>query len=398
MVKNAALIAASLLVGLVLCELVLRVAVPDLLPRPDLYLLDPVVGKRMKPNHSTSEFGAPVVTNSHGLRSPELGFEKPAATVRVLALGDSWTFGYRVPEPDSYPRQLERELASRARERGDGRRFEVINAGVIGYSTEQEAAYLREWGWRYAPDLVVVAYYPVNDTHMKNRRYERYNRLRAVHPLLLELTTFPQKLYLRQFWKGMRRLARREIAELRLALAGRLGYQDPGARGVVEDDWTGDFVEERPGWHSSRDALVDIGRQCREHGVPGLVVLLPDLLDLARYEDRLHERVAPKVETAAREAGLAWLDLRATFSTYRGREREVRTVDQRHPNAAGFGVIADAVASEIERAGLLAAPARLTRRVPMGRAGDGGGKRTEMVEMSGLEPPTSALRRQRSPS
>src|SRR5262249_2088779 len=162
-----------LLLTAALLEGVLRLLGRDLLPDPDLYVEDADMGKRMRPGWEGNEFGAPVKINSKGLRNPEVDYAKPPGTYRGLALGGSGTFGFRMKEPDSYPRQLERALQEWGRERGDPRRFEVINTGVIGYSTDQEAAYLRVEGERYQPDLVVVAYYPVNDTHNKLYRYAR---------------------------------------------------------------------------------------------------------------------------------------------------------------------------------------------------------------------------------
>ena len=49
-----------------------------------------------------------VTTNSIGLRSPEIRQNKP--DLRIVCLGDSVTFGWGVPEEDSYPRQLEHLL------------------------------------------------------------------------------------------------------------------------------------------------------------------------------------------------------------------------------------------------------------------------------------------------
>lgn len=205
MMRNLALAVLSLVLTLAVCEGLLRVFGAGVLPRPDLYVDDPVVGKRMRPGWSGDEFQAPVTINSKGLRNPEIPYEKPAGTYRILALGDSWTFGFRMNEPDAYPRQMERLLAQSAAARGDKRRVEVINAGVVGYSTDQEAAYLRSEGWKYSPDLVVVNFYPVNDTHNKLYQYQKRASLRALHPLLLELYEFPQHLYLRSFLKGARR-------------------------------------------------------------------------------------------------------------------------------------------------------------------------------------------------
>ena len=105
----------------------------------------------------------------------------------------------------------------------------VINAGVIGYSTDQEAAYLRVEGERYQPDLVLVAYYPVNDTHNKLHRYTRYARLRSIHPLLLELYTFPRHLYLREFIRGARRMLKLRLGQARMAVASELGIESPSA-------------------------------------------------------------------------------------------------------------------------------------------------------------------------
>jgi lysophospholipase L1-like esterase len=364
-VRNGLLVVASLLVGLAMCEGLLRLAWGDALPDPGLYVLDPVVGKRMRPGWSGSEFGAPVRINSLGLRGPEISPEKPPETWRILALGDSWTFGFRIGESDTWPRHLEAALNQRAAARGEAPRYQVVNAGVIGYSTEQEAAYLRSEGRRFEPDLVILAFYPVNDLHSKYDKYRRYDRLRRIHPWLLEVWTFPRQLYLRQFIKGTRRALKARAADLRVALANRLGYEDPAARAAQEDDWTHEYTPERSGWRDAHAALLDVGRVTREIGAEGLVLLLPDLLDLPRYEDRFHARVEPLVRGAVQEAGLEWLDLLDTFRPWRDRVEEVRADERRHPNGVGYRLIAEAVAAEVERR-YLAPPATLSR--PTGTA------------------------------
>jgi lysophospholipase L1-like esterase len=370
MFRNILLMLVSLFVALALCEVLLRVFGSEVLPEPDLYVTDPDVGKRMRPGWKGDEFGAPVEINSKGLRDREIPYEKPPGTFRILALGDSWTFGFRMNEPDAYPRQLERLLAERARARADARRIEVINAGVIGYSTDQEAAYLRVEGWKYQPDLVLVNYYPVNDTHNKLYRYQRRAQIRDVHPLLLRVVEFPKTLYLRQFWKGVKRTVRER---LRVASAGG----DPKA---AAEDWTRGYEEGARGWEAVETALADIGAQARERKVPVLLVLLPDTQDLGRYSGRFHPKIAPMLSAAVSAAGLDFFDLEPTFAPYAGREDEVRYGRLRHPNAHGYGIIAAAVADEIGRRYL------------------GWAEPKALVEMSGIEPPTSALRTQRSPS
>lgn len=350
MTRNALLVVVSTLMALAVCEGLLRLVSSDDLPEADAYVLDPHTGKRLRPGWSGEEFGTFVRINSKGLRNPETPYEKPRDTYRILALGDSWTFGFRMEEEEAYPRQLERILNERMRRRGVGRRVEVINSGVIGYSTHQEAAYFRVEGYRYAADAVVVAFYPVNDAEDKSSRYERYNRLRGIHPWLLDLYTFPRQLHLRQFWKGARRVLKQRIAELRLEVADRLGHEDPRAMAILEGDWTHRYQAGHRGWELAQEGLADIGETARRIGARGLVVLLPDVLDLERYEDRYHPRVARVVREAATSAGLEWLDLLDVFRAYRGREEEVVLIGQRHPNAAGYGRIASAVADALERA------------------------------------------------
>src|SRR5438874_1371459 len=77
----------------------------------------------------------------------------PTGTLRVLSLGDSHTQGYEVRQEATFSAVLERYL------RSHGVRAEVLNAGVSGYSTAEELAFLENEGYRYQPDVVVVAFY-----------------------------------------------------------------------------------------------------------------------------------------------------------------------------------------------------------------------------------------------
>lgn len=94
------------------------------------------------------------VTNNRGLRDTRnFAYEKPAGTTRVLVLGDSHTQGYEVRQEATYAAVLERFLESRSVP------AQVLNAGVSGYSTAEELAYLVGEGYRYRPDVVVVGFY-----------------------------------------------------------------------------------------------------------------------------------------------------------------------------------------------------------------------------------------------
>lgn len=96
--------------------------------------------------------------NSLGLRGPEVTERKPDSVHRVLLLGDSVAFGWGVPDEVAFARRLESEWNAVP----GRRRLEVLNAGHPLYDTSQQAATLREYLPRVAPDVVLLVYV-VND-------------------------------------------------------------------------------------------------------------------------------------------------------------------------------------------------------------------------------------------
>jgi hypothetical protein len=127
------LVAVSLTLAIGCAEWLLRGLAPDD-PRvhfaePSVYRFDDARIYAMRPGAD----GA----NSLGLRDHEFGAKENR--IRVLALGDSFTYGHGVARNSAYPQLLERKL-----NRGSQRRFEVINAGVPGYNFDQAFALLPE--------------------------------------------------------------------------------------------------------------------------------------------------------------------------------------------------------------------------------------------------------------
>ncbi len=93
-----------------------------------------------------------VNTNSMGLRSPEVAIPKPPRTIRVLLLGDSFTFGLRALDKDLFARRIE----ERFRERFAPTAVEVVNAGVLSYCPLLEYLQYRQQLNILEPDLVVL--------------------------------------------------------------------------------------------------------------------------------------------------------------------------------------------------------------------------------------------------
>lgn len=121
------------------------------------YLFDDVLGWRNIPNWKSTTFGRELTINSKGLRGREYPYEKPPGVKRILILGDSFAWGYAVADDEVFTEQLETLLKGRAR------KWEVINTGVSGWSTDQQYLHLREEGLKYSPDIVLLAFCSAND-------------------------------------------------------------------------------------------------------------------------------------------------------------------------------------------------------------------------------------------
>ena len=128
---------------------------------------DPLLLWRLKPNldHAIWDFTV-VSTNAQHFRADYPIGAKPAGAFRIICLGDSVTFGYRVPPvwPDKpkdydpewqpFPMLLEKEL----RKANPSRQIEVFPMAVPGYTTHQGLAWLRRDIDYLKPDMVIASF------------------------------------------------------------------------------------------------------------------------------------------------------------------------------------------------------------------------------------------------
>jgi lysophospholipase L1-like esterase len=123
-------------------------------------------------SYDRREYRVAYRVNARGLRGPERGYEKPAGTARVLALGDSFVEAFMADDASTVTSRLEAHLAGR------GCRAEVINGGTVGYSTDQEYLFFRDEGRKYAPDVTVLFVYHNDIPYLTLERYQAYPKPR----------------------------------------------------------------------------------------------------------------------------------------------------------------------------------------------------------------------------
>ena len=120
----------------------------------------PTAGVNFPPNSTTtietSEFSFTIESNSIGIRDREPAPRQDAG-YRVLAIGDSFTYGWGVAQDQTWPKVAE------ARLRAAGCPGEVLNLGYPGASPRKYATIAREAIPLLKPDLVLVAILQGND-------------------------------------------------------------------------------------------------------------------------------------------------------------------------------------------------------------------------------------------
>jgi lysophospholipase L1-like esterase len=304
-------------------------------PHVDVELLDvfapPAARERTRWN---------VRTNSRGFRTPEFDVAPAPGRVRVVALGDSSTFGWGVERSEAWPARLAASLAMRWHV--DPGAIEVINLGVPGYSTFQGRILLERVAFDLHPHLLVWSFLSNDGTATGAPDLASYQaRLGGAGALLAALHR-SRAFETLEAWIARARRA--------LAPAEPPDARDPEQRNVPSYAAAAANV---------RAAIAD----ARSGGVP--LVLLGQCVRGAPAA--LLARVAARTDTPYLD-GTALLDasipqlaqdpglrarLRARYGAGALREEPhlwAFLPDGCHPNAPGHGLVADALAETIATA------------------------------------------------
>ena len=229
---------------------------PDSTPedRQPLFDGDPVLFWRLRPNVDRAIWDFTVVsTNAQGLRHDRPLGRKPAGRFRIVCVGDSVTFGYRIPlvfpdNPDGYDHadapysgRLERLL----RAEYPGRDIEVVTLAVPGYTSFQGRLLLEQTIGRLEPDVVILSF-GFNDVAQRPRPDQLVMAPDFVSTTLRRVMSSSQALL--HLWRWYVERAAKEPAVEQLV---------PGER-VSRLDYV-----------TNMDAMVQLAR---EHGAAVLVV------------------------------------------------------------------------------------------------------------------------------
>jgi hypothetical protein len=141
---------------------------------------DPELGWTLAPGLAGVPLnGALVHSNAAGMRGQREYPRERGPGARVVALGDSFTFGQCVGDDETFAARLEQRIAP----------GEVLNLAVHGYGHDQMLLRLRRDGLPYRPDVVLLGFYNA-DVERNQLRFRDYAKPRfRVRDRALELET-----------------------------------------------------------------------------------------------------------------------------------------------------------------------------------------------------------------
>lgn len=264
---------------------------------------------RHKPEWEKRYGNVLVTFNERGLRDRPI-LSKAEDEYRILALGDSVTFGLGVDQDKTFAARLESLLRGRLH-----RPVRVINSGVGGYNTVQELTYFKQEGIDLQPDLVLLTYV-TNDIEEKRKPFDPWSKssMRGKpFPVMVEIMM--EKLWLYRLAHHTYRYAVLEqLNEKSLARS-----------------------QNGTGWRGSMSALSELVAICQERKIPLILFfkrLHPDEHNLLFDDVVRNAQGLPVKDMAPWFAGL-------NVSSF------VNSKVDTHPNAEGHRVIAEHMADDV---------------------------------------------------
>jgi lysophospholipase L1-like esterase len=259
--------------------------------------------------------GARGPTNSYGMRDAEPLPAGAPGVLRVAVLGDSFSFGLGVERDETYPAVLEALL--RATPETARRPVDVLNFGVGGYSTADEARVLEYKALAWSPDLVIVGYV-LNDPETD-----------PIQPL--------QSYFAEPRWWQHSQL-------LRLAAQAWNAFERERLGG-------GDYyrylhAEQGARWQGVLRAFARLHELAAGRGIPVLLAIFP--VETQSWDGYPYRDLHAQVVHAARAAGLEALDLLPAFETHAPREVPLGARDP-HPTPLGHRIAARAILDRLRR-------------------------------------------------
>ncbi len=233
------------------------------------------------------------------VRLNELGFrdwlykkENPTGSIRIAAIGDSFTFGYGLPREDTWTERL--SVSLKESQNGD-QSIQVMNFGLPGGNTTDELQVLIEHAWKFNPDIVILGYTLRNDARTRSQGMEivRRNREQSQSTTSSLVRTVYENSHFVHY-VGFRAMRWRR-------------------RQLLIDAIERQYEPTAPGFLESMESLRKFIGRCLERRIDLVVTIFPalhrdtKLNDFTNYDfSHIHRRIRDEVEAFD---GVTFIDL-----------------------------------------------------------------------------------------
>jgi len=290
---------------------------------------------RLRPGSLKSSGNIRYILNSAGFRDLERTYQKSNNTYRILVIGDSVTFGYKVRFNDIYPRQLESLLKQY------NENVEVLSIAMPGLNTLQESHLLLTEGSKYQPDMVILGYV-INDAAAGYRYTTAKTRCRIAIIHLPISCSFKHLMKQSAFLYFIKDRLDQLIWKLNIG-------DDDDNSGYMKKDYYNKLYMQQSIWDSHVVAgFKKVATFARESKIPIILVIFPIMFDYENYNwGWIHE----KVSREGRMYKFHIVDLFDDYKRYPVKETRIERGDFVHPNAFGHRIAATATVKYLTQGG-----------------------------------------------
>jgi len=304
------------------------------------------------PNGRADLTGVPVAINSYGLRGDEVTLPKPPRTFRIVAVGDSITFGYGIPVSDTFVKILERRLNERAH--GEAR-YEVLNGATLGGALNDYYHFLSQKAAILQPDMILIGLC-LNDILV-------YSESGSISEAGAEWggQDWTLSRTLNSFLLRNSHLYMFHYARLKSFLYASGIFDINKVQGMNFLTMEAPSAYQEKAWESSLEMLSRIIAFCREHGYGIVVVVFPMQMQLSPaelqfYRNKYRLEIGNEVlsgepqrrlQTFAEASGVTLVNLLPAYRAYNPEDLYLRNrmvlADPVHPSVKGNRIAADEI-------------------------------------------------------
>lgn len=286
---------------------------------------DEVLNYRLKPNSVSFAGDVAYKLNSLGFRDLERSYEK-GSKFRVLVLGDSVAFGYKVKFEDLFSRQLEQLLV----ERHTAKEVEVLTLAMPGLNTVQESHLLMTDGAKFDPDLLLVAF-SINDAETGVAYVSN------TQPCRIQFLQLPMPCSIKKIIKQSALLYFAKDRADQLVWRMGLGDQDDIYHSIETDYFSRLYRDGRSWDEHVMAGFKTIAQFSQSKGIPAILVIFPVMHD---FQDYKWAWIHKMVEDEGKKYHFHIVQLFETFKQYPVEDTRVERGDFVHPNKLGHRLAA----------------------------------------------------------